>query len=469
MVVLERSGDVMSLRLGELHAADIGEAGGSPLQSSKNLKHEKSEMARGFNVMLKPRGPICNLDCKYCYYLEKEQIYPQTPFSMDIGILEKFVREYIETQPGPEVTFTWQGGEPTLVGLDYYRKAVELQHKYTRQGIRVTNALQTNGVLLDDEWCNFFRENDFLLGISVDGPAELHDAYRVDKGGRGTFLHVMRGLDCVKKNGVEYNILTTVHAANSKYPIAVYKFLRDDLDAKYIQFIPIVEKTNGTVNHERCEVSGRSVTAGDYGEFLIQVFEEWVSRDVGSVFVQIFDVALAVGAGMRPGLCVFEETCGSALAMEHNGDIYSCDHFVEPGYLIGNLSDGNLLDLVSSRRQRVFGLAKAEELPRFCRKCEVRFACHGGCPKNRFIKTPDGELGLNYLCDGYKRFFTNIQEPIQIMVSLLKRNLPPADIMNWKAKQRITRAESFRNTARNARCPCGSGQKFKKCCMRKNV
>ena len=426
-------------------------------------------MTERFNVMLKPRGPICNLDCKYCYYLEKEQLYPQAPFRMDIGILEKFVREYTETQPGPEVTFTWQGGEPTLMGLDYFRKAVELQNKFARPGMRVTNAFQTNGLLLDDEWCRFFRENGFLLGISVDGPAELHDAYRVDKGGKSTFLHVMQGLDCVKKHGVEHNILTTVHAANSKKPVAVYKFLRDDLDAKYIQFIPIVEKTNVTSNPEKYGVSDRSVTAGDYGEFLIQVFEEWVSHDVGGVFVQIFDVALAAWAGMRPGLCVFEETCGSTLAMEHNGDIYSCDHFVEPGYLIGNVNDGNLFDIVASQQQQAFGLAKEDELPVFCWKCEVRFVCHGGCPKNRFIKTPDGELGLNYLCDGYKRFFTNIQEPMQIMVSLLKRNLPPANIMHWKAKQRINRAESYRYTGRNAPCPCGSGQKFKKCCMRNKI
>jgi len=448
---------------------NIKSGAGYPLQSSKDLKHKKSEMTERFNVMLKPRGPICNLDCKYCYYLEKEQLYPQAPFRMDIGILEKFVREYTETQPGPEVTFTWQGGEPTLMGLDYFRKAVELQNKFARPGMRVTNAFQTNGLLLDDEWCRFFRENGFLLGISVDGPAELHDAYRVDKGGKSTFLHVMQGLDCVKKHGVEHNILTTVHAANSKKPVAVYKFLRDDLDAKYIQFIPIVEKTNVTSNPEKYGVSDRSVTAGDYGEFLIQVFEEWVSHDVGGVFVQIFDVALAAWAGMRPGLCVFEETCGSTLAMEHNGDIYSCDHFVEPGYLIGNVNDGNLFDIVASQQQQAFGLAKEDELPVFCWKCEVRFVCHGGCPKNRFIKTPDGELGLNYLCDGYKRFFTNIQEPMQIMVSLLKRNLPPANIMHWKAKQRINRAESYRYTGRNAPCPCGSGQKFKKCCMRNKI
>ncbi|MBS60360.1 MAG: anaerobic sulfatase maturase [Anaerolineaceae bacterium] len=417
-----------------------------------------------FNVMLKPRGAICNLDCKYCYYLRKEDLYANSSFRMDTHVLEKFVREYIAAQVGPEVVFSWQGGEPTLMGIDYFRQAVEFQNKYSRPGMRITNAFQTNGVLIDDEWCRFFRDNAFLLGISLDGPIELHDAYRVDKGGDGTFDDVMRGIDYVKRYEVEYNILTTVHSVNSKHPLTVYKFLRDIVGAKYIQFIPIVEKMN-IGSHDQLRVSERSVKSEDYGSFLLTIYDEWVARDVGTIFVQIFDVALAAWSGMRPGLCVFEETCGSALAMEHNGDLYSCDHFVEQDYLLGNLMDGNIIELVSSSQQQQFGLAKRDDLPTYCLECEVRFVCNGGCPKNRFIVTPEGDDGLNYLCAGYKQFFTGINMSMNYMASLVKHKRPASDVMDWIRSEKLDWIKRVKAVNRNDLCPCGSGKKYKKCCM----
>ena len=350
------------------------------------------------------------------------------------------------------------------MGIDYFRKAVEFQNKYSRPGMRVTNAFQTNGVLIDDEWCRFFKDNDFLLGISLDGPIELHDVYRVDKGGDGTFDDVLRGIDYVQKYDIDYNILTTVHSVNSKHPITVYRFLRDTIGAKYIQFIPIVEKMN-VCDQDQWGVSERSVTAEDYGEFLLTIYDEWVAHDVGTVFVQIFDVALAAWSGMRPGLCVFEETCGRALAMEHNGDLYSCDHFVEPDHLIGNVMDSNIVDLVSSPQQEKFGLAKRDDLPSYCLECEVRFVCNGGCPKNRFIVTPEGDAGLNYLCAGYKRFFNGINKSMDYMASLLKSNRPASDVMRWIEIEKMEWVRRVNSVNRNELCPCGSGEKYKRCCM----
>jgi uncharacterized protein len=277
-----------------------------------------------FHVMLKPRGSICNLDCKYCYYLYKERMYEGSGFRMSDDLLADYTRQYIEAQQVPEVTFSWQGGEPTLIGLDFFQRAVALQKKYRRPGMRIHNALQTNGTTLDDAWCRFFRRHNFLIGLSVDGHRELHDHYRVDKGGAGSFDEVMRGLELLKKHRVNYNILTTVHAANAPHPLEVYRFLRDEVGAAFIQFIPIIQRDNETGYQEGSAVTDRSVTGTQYGEFLNAVFDEWVRHDVGRVFVQIFDVALAAWSGQNPGLCVFEETCGQALVMEHNGDVYSC-------------------------------------------------------------------------------------------------------------------------------------------------
>jgi uncharacterized protein len=375
-----------------------------------------------YHVMLKPRGAICNLDCTYCYYLRKEDLYPGSDFRMPDDVLEAFTRQYIESQRGPEIVFGWQGGEPTLMGLDFFRRAVELQKKYARPGVRISNTIQTNGVRLDGDWCRFFARHHFLVGISLDGPSALHDAYRVDKGGKPTFDSVLAGVRLLQRHGAEFNVLTTVHAANAPHPLQVYRFLRDEVGARFIQFIPIVERAGRDVTPE-------SVPSRAYGDFLCSVFDEWVRHDVGQIFVQIFDVTLASWAGRNPGLCIFQKTCGTALAMEHNGDVYSCDHFVTPAYRLGNIRERSLPVMVDSDDQRAFGAAKRMALPAYCRTCEVRFACNGGCPKNRFIETPDGDPGLNYLCDGYKRFFGHVGPAMEWMAEALQRGEPPAGIM----------------------------------------
>jgi len=383
-----------------------------------------------YQVMLKPRGAICNLDCAYCYYLSKERLYPGSDFRMSDELLETFIRQYIETQDVPEITFAWQGGEPLLMGLDFYRKAVELQWKYAPTGTRIVNAFQTNGLLLDDEWGRFLHDHGFLIGLSLDGPEEMHDTFRVDKGGEPTWSRVMAGLDTLRKHEVEFNILTCVQAANMEHPVEVYRFLRDEVEAWFIQFIPIVERDNESGFQEGDAVTARSVTGRAYGSFLTDVFDEWVRRDVGEVFVQIFDVALAAWCGMRPALCIFEETCGTALVLEHNGDLYSCDHFVEPRHLLGDIAGRPMIDLVRSDQQKRFGEAKRDSLPRYCRECEVRFICNGGCPKNRVLRTPDGEPGLNWLCEGYRQFFGHIDPAMRFMAGELRAGRPPANIMN---------------------------------------
>jgi uncharacterized protein len=382
-----------------------------------------------FHVMLKPRGAICNLDCAYCYYLSKEDLYPGSSFRMTDRTLEEFTRQYIQAQPLPEVVFGWQGGEPTLMGLDFFRRAVELQRQSAPPGMKVYNTLQTNGVPLDEEWCGFFRQHQFLVGLSLDGPAHLHDPYRVDKGGKPSHPAVMKGLALLKSHGVEFNILTTVHAANADHPLEVYRFLRDEVETTFVQFIPIVQRENETGYQEGDRVSGRSVTGQQYGGFLKAVFDEWVCRDVGRIYVQIFDVTLANWVGQPGGLCIFDETCGRALALEHNGDLYACDHYVEPKYRLGNIRGKSLPALVTSEAQRTFGEAKRASLPRFCRECEVRRLCNGGCPKNRVLRTPDGEEGLNYLCEGYKAFFTHVGPAMEWMEAALHRREPPAGIM----------------------------------------
>jgi uncharacterized protein len=409
----------------------------------------RQESPAAFHVMLKPRGPVCNLDCAYCYYLSRAGLYPGADFRMADEVLESFTRQYIEAQRVPEVTFGWQGGEPLLMGLDFFRRAVALQAKYRKPGMRVVNALQTNGTLLDGAWCRFLREHDFLVGLSLDGPREVHDAYRVDKGDNPSFDCVMAGLALLKKHGVEFNVLTTVHAANAARPVEVYRFLRDEAGARFIQFIPIVQR-------EARGVSARSVNAEQYGRFLIAVFDEWVRRDVGRVFVQIFDVALAAWVGERPGLCVFDETCGNALVLEHNGDLYACDHFVEPQHRLGNILETPLVDLVGSAQQRQFGLAKRDTLPEACRTCEMRFVCNGGCPKNRLQE-------VNYLCEGYRAFFAHIDGAMRFMAAELKARRPPADIMHYLARQEAELERSFARARRNDPCPCGSGRKFKHC------
>lgn len=409
-----------------------------------------------FHVMTKPRGAICNLDCEYCYYLSKEMLYPGSRFRMANDLLEDYIKQYIEGQKISEVTFAWQGGEPTLMGLPFYRTVVELQAKYRRPGMNILNTLQTNGTLLDDGWCEFFHEHDFLIGLSLDGPRELHDRYRVDKGGKPTFDKVMAGVRLLQKHRVEFNVLTTLHAANSGHPLEVYRFLRDEIGTQFMQFIPIVER-------EQSGASERSVGAREYGEFMCAIFDEWVRRDVGKVYVQMFDVALAAWSGQHPGLCVFEETCGNALALEHNGDLYSCDHFVQPEHHLGNIREIPLVEMVGSEKQRAFGLAKRDSLPRYCRECEVRFVCNGGCPKDRFISTPDGEPGLNYLCEGYRMFFNHVSHAMEIMAGELRARRPPANVMAILRREEQEMNRKLATLGRNDPCPCGSGRKLKHC------
>jgi uncharacterized protein len=435
-----------------------------------------------FHILAKPTGAICNLDCKYCFFLSKEMLYPGSRFRMADELLEEYMRQYIEAQAVPQVTVAWQGGEPTLMGVDFFRRSIEYAEKYKKPDMTIECTIQTNGTTLDDEWGEFFREHSFLVGISIDGPQALHDAYRVDKGGKPTFDRVMRGLDLLKKHNVDFNVLCTVHAANADHPVEVYRFFRDELGAEFIQFIPIIERASETTLpvanlgwgerpgetrplyiQEGDLVTERSVQPEQYGRFLIGIFDEWVRRDVGRVYVQHFDVALGAWVGQPGGVCIFAPTCGNALAIEHNGDLYSCDHFVEPDYLLGNIQDVPMIELVASDEQRKFGQDKQDSLPRYCRECEVRFACHGGCPKNRFIETPDGEPGLNYLCAGYKAFFNHIDQPMRIMAELLRRDRAPAEIVQILAAQEAQKQVAFASAKRNDPCPCGSGRKFKHC------
>jgi uncharacterized protein len=431
--------------------------------------------------MTKPIGPICNLDCKYCFYLEKEKLFPSNEnFKMSDEILESYIRQYIGSQSSAEISFAWQGGEPTLLGVDFFRKVVALQRKHA-DGKRISNALQTNGTLLDDAWCEFLAAHEFLVGLSVDGPAPLHDVYRVDKKQRPTFDGVMRGLDFLKKHGVEFNTLTVVNRANSRHPLEVYRFLKE-IGSGFIQFIPLVERkaddaakaidlelaTPPTPGGEipNSPVTSWSVHAPQYGEFLCTIFDEWVREDVGRVFVQLFDVALGNWMGLGSSLCVFAEKCGSALALEHNGDLYSCDHYVYPEYRLGNLLNNGLGEMVASQAQIDFGNAKRNSLPEYCLQCDVRFACNGECPKHRFIKTPRGEPGLNYLCPAYKRFFKHIDPHMQTMGRLARSGRAPAEIMRMLAAPSAA-PEKSQSIPRNAACPCGSGRKYKACCGRR--
>lgn len=419
-------------------------------------------MPAAFHVLAKPTGSLCNLNCEYCFFLSKERLYPGSSFRMTDGLLEEYIRQLIVGQSVPEATVAWQGGEPTLMGLDFFRRSVQCEEKYKRPGMAVHNTIQTNGVLLDEEWCKFFKENNFLVGISLDGPRELHDVYRRDKAGRPTFDRVMRAVRLMQEHNVDFNILATVNAANADHPLDVYRFFRDEVGAQFIQFIPIVERENETGYQEGDRVTDRSVVPEQYGRFLISIFDEWVRRDVARVFVQIFDVALAAWAGAPPSICAFAPTCGTALVLEHNGDLYSCDHFVEPKHLLGNILEKPLSELVASEKQVRFGLDKLQGLPGYCRACEVRFACHGECPKNRFMKTPDGEPGLNYLCASYRAFFRHINEPMRFMTRELACGRAPANVMSFMARK-DTRKGCQEKVGRNDPCPCGSGLKYKKC------
>ncbi len=420
----------------------------------------------GVHILAKPTGAICNLACTYCFFLDKELLYEGDRFRMSEKRLEAYIRQLIAAHRTPQVTVAWQGGEPTLMGVDFYRRAVDLQNKYRKPGMSFLNTMQTNGTLLTDEWCEFFKEHDYLIGISIDGPRELHDAYRVNKRGEGSFDKVMRGLRLLQKHTVEYNVLSTVNRINADFPLEVYRFLRDDAGTDWMQFIPVVERVDehGNPAHLRGMLaSERSVLPEQFGSFLITIFDEWVHNDVGSVFVQTFEAAARNFAGMTSGMCVFNETCGLGLALEHNGDLYSCDHFVDPDYLLGSIEDTTIGALISGQRQYEFGQDKRDSLPQYCLDCNVRFACHGECPKNRFLTTPDGEPGLNYLCAGFKQFFHHIEGPVRTILDLMKNGRPAADVMEALARSEEPLLEELKRAGRNDLCPCGSGRKSKKC------
>jgi uncharacterized protein len=419
------------------------------------------------HVLAKPTGAACNLACAYCFFLDKELLYPESRFRMSDEILETYIQQLIEAHRSNQVTVSWQGGEPTLIGLEFYQRAIELQKQYARPGMVFENTMQTNGTLLDDEWCAFFKENDYLIGISIDGPRYLHDTYRLDKGGGPTFDRVIRGLRLLQKHGVEYNILVAVNRTNADYPLEVYRFLRDEAKTTWIQFIPVVERIDEaghTIYQKGTQISQRSVRAEQWGRFLIQIFDEWVRHDVGRVYVQTFEAAVRNWLRMSSsGMCVFEETCGLGLALEHNGDLYSCDHFVEPDYLLGNIIENHMLDMVTSERQRQFGRDKRDTLPRYCRECDVLFACRGECPKNRFLTTPEGEPGLNHLCAGWKAFFRRADEPIDMMATLMRMGRPASEIMPIMARKESEWKKALSRARRNNLCPCGSGLKFAQC------
>lgn len=415
--------------------------------------------AAPFHIMTKPIGPLCNLDCQYCFYLEKEKLFPGNErFRMSTEMLETYTRAYIEAQPAPEVTFAWQGGEPTLMGVGFFRQAVEFQKQYAN-GKTIHNAFQTNGTLLDDEWGAFLAENKFLIGLSVDGPAELHDTYRVNKKGQPSFAQVMRGLEILQKHKVEYNTLTCVHRANSAKPLEVYRFLRG-IGSTYLQFIPIVErKPNASAKafglelgappatdeykdkmedpEENSPVMPWSIKPFDYGSFLCAIFDRWVRHDVGRIFVQDFDVAFNIWLGYGSTICIHSETCGRALALEHDGSLYCCDHYVYPTHKLGNIATTPIATLADSAMARQFGNHKRDSLPAYCRRCEVRFACQGGCPKHRFMRSPmpENEPGLNYLCPGYRMFYNHIRPAMDIMVQLFRSQQAPANVMQLIDRQ----------------------------------
>lgn len=414
-------------------------------------KHSSSDSPRAFNVMTKPIGAICNLNCTYCYYLEKKALFPdKKEWKMNDVILETFVRDYIAAQEVDRVDFVWQGGEPSLLGIDFFRKALELEKKYAN-GKKITNAFQTNGTLINEDWAAFFADNGFLVGVSIDGPRECHDANRITRAGTSSFDLVMEGISQLKRFGAEFNTLTVVGEHNVHRGVEVYEFLRE-IGSGFIQFIPLVERFAppedfpmrfaSAPDLEAGKLGGNAVTPWsvkpeDYGKFLCEIYDVWVRRDVGKTFVQLFDVALCAWAGVPAPLCIFSEKCGAALALEHNGDIFSCDHFVYPRFKLGNLTEKNLATFAFSERQKKFGELKLKMLPKVCRKCGVRFVCNGECPKHRFLSAPDGEPGLNYFCSAYKKFFTHVAPTMTRMKKLLEEERAPAEIVFELAREHM--------------------------------
>ncbi len=399
---------------------------------------------RNMYIMTKPVGSLCNLACTYCYYTEKAKLYPENhKHIMSEGLLEHFIKEYIECQASDHVLFTWHGGETLMRPIEFYQKVVKLQKQYGRRRI-IDNAIQTNGTLLNDSWCRFFKENNWLVGVSIDGPQEFHDEFRRTRQGRPSFVQVMRGIELLNRHGVEWNAMAVVNDFNGDYPLDFYHFFKE-IQCKYIQFTPIVERIYrhddgrqlAAPDEESLEgVTDFSVLPEQWGNFLCTIFDEWVRNDVGEYFIQLFDSTLANWVGAAPGVCTMAETCGHAGVMEFNGDVYSCDHFVFPQYKLGNIYTRSLIEMMNSPRQIAFGQSKRDALPRQCRECDVRFACHGECPKNRFMTTADGEPGLNYLCAGYYQFFKHVAPYMDFMKQELAAQRPPANVMEWAKSRR---------------------------------
>ena len=399
--------------------------------------------AKPLYVMLKPAGAHCNLDCKYCYYLEKNNLYNTSRrHLMTDEMLEQFTQEYIEAQTMPQVLFTWHGGEPLMRSIDFYKKALELQKKYAH-GKQIDNVIQTNGTLLTDEWCEFFAQNHFLVGISIDGPQEYHDHYRQTAAGKPSWEKVMHGISLLKKHQVEWNAMAVVNAYNVEHPLEFYHFFRDN-GCQYLQFTPIVERLTehedgrtlasladvGHKDNHEITIADFSVTPEQWGKFLCTIFDDWVRHDVGKIFVEIFDCTLANWVGVQPGICAYSKECGHAGVMEHNGDVFSCDHFVFPEYKLGNIQDKSLIDMLYGEKQQAFSRLKHTSLPRQCKECNMEFACHGECPKNRFDRDKYGEPGLNYLCKGYYEYYTHVAPYMDFMKRELQAQRPPANIMN---------------------------------------
>ena len=393
--------------------------------------------AKPLYVMLKPAGAHCNLACKYCYYLEKNKLYPTAQrHLMSDEILEQFTREYIEAQTMNQVLFTWHGGEPLLRSIDFYRKALSLQQKYAG-GRRIDNVIQTNGTLLTDEWCEFFAQNHWLVGISIDGPQPDHDHYRLTAAGKPSWKKVMQGIKLLKKHGVEWNAMAVVNAYNANHPLEFYRFFKEN-GCQFLQFTPIVERLTrhedgrtlaSLADKDEISLSEASVAPEQWGYFLCAIFDEWVRKDVGKIFVEIFDCTLANWMGISPGICAYSKECGHAGVMEHNGDVYSCDHFVFPEYKLGNIRDHSLIDMLYGEQQQEFSRLKHSSLPRQCKECDMEFACHGECPKNRFMKDKYGDSGLNYLCPGYYHYYQHVAPYMDYMKQELMAQRPPSNIM----------------------------------------
>ena len=410
----------------------------------------KRSASREFQVFAKPAGPLCNLNCQYCYYLGKQLGGSSLEtLRMPEPLLEEYIFQHIHASPGPVITFSWHGGEPTLLGLDYFRGIVALQRKHRPRNKRIFNGMQTNGILLDDEWCRFLSAERFGVGLSLDGSAELHDCYRVSRGKEPTHRQTLRALDNLKRHGISWDILCAVHDRNVKHPLEVYRFFKE-IGSQNLSFLPVVERSRGS----ETGAGAHSVPADAYGEFLCAIFGEWARQDIGRVAVQIFDEASRPAQGLDHSLCIFRETCGDIPVIEHNGDFYSCDHFVDPQHRLGNIREIPFLEMLESPAQRAFGEAKRNALPRYCRECEVLEMCNGGCPKDRFIPAPDGEPGLNYLCRGFKRFFS-YSRPFFLRVASLEK------------KRNTSAGRAGSGIGRNDPCPCGSGLKYKKCCLGK--